>query len=136
MRDNDCGAIPLTEADSDEIVGIVTDRDLVVRGLAEHQPGSAPVSLFMTPSPASCSASDDLRDVERIMTDKQVRRVPVVDASGRCVGIISQADIALAAGAKGEVTDHEVAIVVERISEPRSDRERELTFESEQYLGG
>ena len=52
------------------------------------------------------------------MTDLQVRRVPIVDADGRCVGIVAQADIALAAKNGGDVTDREVARVVQKVSEP------------------
>ena len=52
------------------------------------------------------------------MTAQQVRRVPIVDANDRCIGIVSQADIARAALSDDRITDREVAIVVERISEP------------------
>lgn len=117
MLANDCGSIPIV--DDGCIVGIVTDRDLAVRGLASGKGADTPVRDLMTAGPCCCSSSDDLKDVERTMADRQVRRVPVVDADGCCVGIIAQADLARAAVEDRRVSEHEVAVVVERISEPR-----------------
>lgn len=117
MRDNDCGAVPIV-ADG-RIVGIVTDRDLAVRALAEGKGADTKVGAVITRNPLCCRADDDVHDVERVMADNQVRRVPVVDADGACVGIVSQADLARAAKDGQRVTEHEVALVVERISEPR-----------------
>jgi CBS domain-containing protein len=116
MRDNDCGSIPVVD-DSGCVVGIVTDRDLAIRALAEDKGPKTKVKDLMSTSPCCCAVDDDLDDVERMMADNQVRRVPIVDASGCCVGIIAQADLALAAE-RARVTEHEVAIVVEKISEP------------------
>ncbi len=115
MRDNDCGSVPVVD-DSGHLLGIVTDRDLAVRGFAESKKGTTRVRELMTPSPCCCEANDDVRDVERMMTDYQVRRVPIVDSAGCCVGIIAQADLALAAE-HARVSEREVAIVVEKISE-------------------
>lgn len=116
MRDNDCGSVPVVD-DAGCVVGIVTDRDLAVRGLAEGKGADTMVRDVMTVSPCCCGPGDDVRDVERTMADQQVRRIPIVDASGCCVGIIAQADLALAAE-RNRVSEHEVAIVVEKISEP------------------
>jgi CBS domain-containing protein len=116
MRDNDCGAVPVV--DHGRIVGIVTDRDLAVRALATGMDGSTLVADVMTTSPCCCAPDDDLRKVEKIMVDNQIRRVPVVDANGSCVGIIAQADIARAAADGQSVGEREIAIVVEAISEP------------------
>jgi len=115
MRDNDCGAVPIV--DNGRVVGIVTDRDLAVRGLAEGKGGDARVSEVMTPSPQCCSPNDEMREVEQIMAERQVRRIPIVDGDGRCVGIVSQADLARASK-NTSVSDREVAIVVEAISQP------------------
>ena len=124
MRDNDCGAVPVM--DDGRIVGIVTDRDLAVRALAEGKDGGARVGDVMTGSPSCCGPDDDLRKVEKIMTDHQIRRVPVVDANGACIGIIAQADLARAASDGQRVSEREIAIVVEAISEPsRRGRERD-----------
>ena len=116
MRDNDCGAVPVV--DDGRIVGIVTDRDLAVRALANGRDGATQVSEVMTNSPRCCSPEDDLRKVEKIMTDNQIRRIPVVDANGSCIGIIAQADLARAAADGQQVSEREIAIVVEAISEP------------------
>jgi CBS domain-containing protein len=117
MRDNDCGAVPIIE--NGRIVGIVTDRDLTVRALAEGKGADTKVSDVITADPHCCRADDDIRDVEKIMADNQIRRVPVVDAEGCCVGIVSQADLARAAADGKRLGDEEVAIVVEQISKPR-----------------
>jgi CBS domain-containing protein len=117
MRDNDCGAVPIVEGAS--LIGIVTDRDLVVRAIAAGHNLDAKVSDILTANPRCCDAAADISEVERIMTEHQVRRVPVIDVSGTCVGIVSQADLARAAARSGRVTDREVAIVVETISQPR-----------------
>lgn len=116
MRDNDCGAVPVVENGS--VVGIVTDRDLAVRGLAAGRGADTKVDDVLTRDPCCCSPDDDIHDVERIMADNQVRRVPVVDSEGCCVGIVAQADLARAALEGRRVSEQEVAIVVERISEP------------------
>ena len=116
MRDNDCGAIPVVENGC--VVGIVTDRDLAVRALADGKSADTKVGDVITRDVCCCSADDDVREVEKIMADNQVRRVPIVDADGCCVGIVAQADLARAARDGARVSEHEVAIVVEHISAP------------------
>jgi CBS domain-containing protein len=121
MRDKDCGAIPVVQGG--KVVGIITDRDLALRVLADGMSADTKVGDIITRNPQCCNAEDDVQLVQRVMADNQVRRVPVVDASGRCVGIVAQADLALAAEAE-KVSDHEVAIVVERISKPGRESSR------------
>jgi CBS domain-containing protein len=118
MRDRDVGVVPIVD-DGGRVVGIVTDRDLAVRGIAAGKDVNTKLSDLMTPM-ASCSfQDDDLRDVEQKMAELQVRRIPIVDAGGRCLGIISQADIARAASTSdGTVTEEEIALVIEQISQP------------------
>ena len=94
----------------------MTDR--AVRALADGKSADAKVGDVITRDVCCCSADDDVRKVERIMADNQVRRVPIVDADGCCVGIVSQADLARAALNGGRISEHEVAIVVEHISAP------------------
>jgi predicted transcriptional regulator len=115
MRDRDCGSLPVSDV-TGKIVGIITDRDLAVRGLAEELGSDALVSKLMTLFPHCCGVDDDVQAVERLMADRKVRRVPVVDENQRCVGIIAQADLARAAAHKAAVTDREIAVVVQRIS--------------------
>jgi CBS domain-containing protein len=121
MDMNDCGCIPVVERQSGSVVGVVTDRDIAVRGVGQHRPADTRVADVMTESPFCCHADNDLREVEQMMADYQVRRVPVIDDTGACVGIVAQADLARAAERGSEVSDQEVAHVVERISEPARD---------------
>lgn len=116
MRDKDVGVIPIVD-DARRVIGIVTDRDLAIRGIAAGKGPDTRLSDVMTSSVHCCSQDDDLRDVERKMAELQVRRICIVDAGGRCMGIISQADIALAAR-DSAVTEQEIALVVEQISQP------------------
>ena len=120
MREHDCGAIPVVD-ESGCVVGMITDRDLAIRALADGKDGDTKVGEIMTSSPCCASVDDNVRDIERLMSENQVRRVPIVDASGCCVGIVSQADLARAAE-RDKVTEHEVALVVEAISEPSAFR--------------
>ena len=117
MRDKDCGVVPIID-DARRVIGIVTDRDLAIRAIAAGKTPDTKLSELMTPMAKVCSADDDLRDVERKMAELQVRRIPIVDAGGRCLGIISQADIARAASTDNSVSEQEIALVLEQISEP------------------
>ena len=112
MQDMDCGSLPVVDA-AGKIVGVVTDRDLAIRGIAHGLGPDTAVAKLMTLFPYSCGPDDDVQVAER-----KVRRVPVVDENQRCLGIIAQADLARAASKRASVTDREVAVVVERISSP------------------
>ena len=117
MRDHDCGAVPII--DNGRLVGIVTDRDLTVRALASGLDGESSIADVVTREPSSCSVDAELSEVERVMSDQQVRRVPIVDADKRVVGIVSQADLARALVDGRDISEHEVALVMERVSMPR-----------------
>ena len=117
MRDRDCGCVPIVD-DAGSVIGIVTDRDLAVRAIALGKDSNTSLKELMTPEAASCGPDDDLRDVEQKMAELQIRRIPIVDTSGRCLGIISQADIARASATDSPVTEQEIALVVEKISQP------------------
>jgi CBS domain-containing protein len=116
MRDRDCGCVPIIDQSTAKLLGMVTDRDLAVRGVAIGASPDTRIGDLMTASPLCCTEMDHLDKVERLMSIHQVRRMPVVDADGCCVGIIAQADLARAAQDGRRVTEHELAIVVERIS--------------------
>jgi CBS domain-containing protein len=119
MRDNDCGSIPVVDdIKTRRLVGIVTDRDLAVRGLARGRGPDAGVRELMTDDPVACVPEDKVEDVRQVMVEKLVRRVPVVDEDGVLVGIVAQADIARVEGA---ASDREVGRIIEAISEPRTD---------------
>lgn len=130
MRDRDCGCVPIVD-DAGTVVGIVTDRDLAVRGIATGKESTTKLIDLMTVSASCCGADDDLRDVEQKMAELQIRRIPIVDASGRCLGIISQADIARASATDSPVTEQEIALVVEKISQPPSKGPRRTPVESQ-----
>ena len=119
MREHDCGCVPVIDGDSMRVVGVVTDRDIACRCVAEGGGPDTVVEEIMTKDPHCCHPEDDIAAVEQIMVVGQVRRVPVVDGEGRCIGMISQADLALSDRA---ATDSEIGRVVERISEPAGPR--------------
>ena len=117
MKEHDCGLIPVVESqDSRRLVGVVTDRDLALRALGEGKGADTKVAKVMSRDPNCASPDTDVSEVERIMSERQVRRVPVVDSEGRLAGIVAQADLALSDDAG--VSDREVARTVERISQP------------------
>jgi CBS domain-containing protein len=115
MRERDCGCIPVVEAESRRLVGVVTDRDIACRCVAEGKGAETPIKEIMTKDPQCCHPEDDVAAIEQIMMQAMVRRVPVVDANGNCLGMVAQADLALHTEA---VTESEIGRVVERISEP------------------
>ena len=92
MSDTDVGALPV--ASGDRLVGMVTDRDIAVRGIAIGKGPDATVGEVMTHEVLYCREDDDVADVAENMADIQVRRLPVVNEDKRLVGIVSLADIA------------------------------------------
>lgn len=101
MAQGDIGALPVVEAG--KIVGIVTDRDLAVRGLASGLEGSAPLSTVMSADVATCREDDDLASLLGKMGEQQIRRMPVCSDAGGLVGIVSLGDAARFDGDREEV---------------------------------
>ena len=119
MAEHDCGCIPVvTATDHRELVGVVTDRDIAIRAVAEGRPASTPVGEIMTQNPDCVTPDDDLERVEKLMADRQIRRVVVFDDTGECVGIIAQADLARAAKRRNDPSPKEMVDVLEKISQP------------------
>ena len=119
MAEHDCGCIPVvTAADQRVLVGVVTDRDIAIRAVAEGRPGTTPIGEIMTQNPDCVNPNDDIEQVEKLMADRQIRRVVVVDDTGECVGIIAQADLARASKRSSEPTPKEMVDVLEKISQP------------------
>ena len=102
MCENNVGSIPVvTDLNSKKLTGIVTDRDLCCTIIAQGLDSkSTKIRPFVHNSPVSCRADDDLAGCERAMQQHQIRRIPVVDDQGRCIGIVAQADVALAVDAQ------------------------------------
>jgi len=98
MADCDCGALPVGE--NDRLVGMITDRDIVVRALAKGKDGKCKVRDVMSEDVKYCFDDDDLSSVAHNMGDIQVRRLPVVDHDKRLVGIVALGDIANTEGIK------------------------------------
>jgi CBS domain-containing protein len=92
MLSEDVGSLPVV--DGDEVVGMITDRDVVLQVVAKDlDPNKVPVSTVCSESPVTARADDSLDDALAKMAKEQVRRLPVV-SDGRLVGILAQADIA------------------------------------------
>ncbi|WP_226034605.1 CBS domain-containing protein [Aquibacillus saliphilus] len=113
MKDKDVGSIPICSSDK-ELLGMVTDRDLVIRGYANDKQGTANIKDVMSDQLFSVSADATVQEASSLMAEKQIRRLPIVD-NGKLIGIVSLGDLALeeqsndAAGHALEdisVTDH------------------------------
>jgi len=110
LKTQDVGSVPVVDGHATKkLVGIVTDRDIVVKLIAENRDlRSSRVSDVMSPDPATCSPDDNLEDALSLMSERQVRRIPIVDANHRVVGIFAQADVATRAASPkkaGEVLE-------------------------------
>jgi CBS domain-containing protein len=114
MKQEDCGSIPVVEGG--RLIGIVTDRDIVVRGIAAGaDPKTQRVNKIMSSDPVTVGPDDDITDAEKKMADRQIRRLPVVE-NGRLVGLIVTAQIARAGN------DRAVGETIKEISESRDGR--------------
>jgi CBS domain-containing protein len=92
MRAEDIGAIPVGE--NDRLIGMITDRDIVIRCVAEdRQPSQCLVREAMSKKVCYCFEDDELEAAAHIMADHQVRRLPVLNHNKRLVGVISLADL-------------------------------------------
>lgn len=92
MLDEDVGVLPV--ANADRMVGMITDRDIVVRAVARGLNPDTPVKNVMSQEVLYCFEDQDVDDVAQNMSDLQVRRLPVVDRRKRLVGIVSTGDFA------------------------------------------
>jgi CBS domain-containing protein len=115
MRADNIGSLPVGE--NDQLIGMVTDRDIVVRAVAEERsPGNTTVREVMSEGLCYCFEDDDVEQAAQVMVQHQVRRLPVVDRNKRLVGVVALADL-------GRSEDEPAKDALKGISEP-TDKER------------
>ena len=114
MRRNDVGPVlVVSDHQENRLVGIVTDRDLALKVIADgRDPHTTRVDEVMTLQPISCREDESTQKALQLMADHQVRRIPIIDADARLVGIVAQADVARTED------EEDVGRMVEQISEP------------------
>jgi CBS domain-containing protein len=117
LRDQNIGSVPVVaDKETRKLIGMITDRDIccaiVANGLDAKK---TTISKFVTADPVSCRDGENVENVERLMQEHQIRRVPIVDGQGACIGIVSQADLALK-----EKRPEKVSKTVSEISKPAS----------------
>jgi CBS domain-containing protein len=113
MKRDNVGAVPVVEGGQGRLIGLVTDRDIAIRCVADGRDGSCEVREVMSQGELHTCGPDD--EVEQIMTTmgrEQVRRIPIVDERGTLLGIVAQADIVRKAN------DKKAEDTVEKISQP------------------
>ena len=120
MVENDCGCIPVVENEgSMKPVGVVTDRDITCRCVAE---GKNPLDMtageVMSSPVVTVDQEESVDDCCALMEENQIRRVPVVDSRGGCCGMVAQADLAL------KTEEQKMAEVVQEVSRPASTASR------------
>ncbi len=115
MKKEDVGIVPVVESSGDRrLVGLVTDRDIAIRCVADGKDGSCRVRDVMSAGDlATARPNDDVNDVMSVMGREQVRRIPIVDERGSLVGIVAQADVARKARDGSQVSE-----TVQDISRP------------------
>lgn len=115
MKELDIGALPVCE--NDQLVGMVTDRDIAIRSVAEgHNPRVEHVRDIMTPELVYCFEDQDTEEAARLMRERQIRRLPVLNRDKRLVGIVSLGDLAM------ETSNQACGKTLEAISEAPPNR--------------
>lgn len=109
MKELNVGAIPIV--DQEKIVGMITDRDIVVRGVAEKHPGSTKVEDIMSNNLVTVSPDSTSKEAAKLMAEHQIRRLPVVEGD-KLIGIVSLGDFAIR-----ELTDDQAKVALTEISE-------------------
>ena len=110
MVHNDCGEIPIVDA-KDQVVGVITDRDIVCRVVAAGKnPSAHTAQQYMSQPVITVQMDAPLDEIVSVMERHQIRRLPVVDEDGCCAGIVAQADVAWTGGQR------EVATLVREVS--------------------
>ncbi len=112
MKSLEVGALPVWE--NDKLIGMITDRDITIRGVAdEKNPSSTSVKEIMTSDVCCCFEDDDIHKAARLMEEKSIHRLLVVNSANEPVGFVSLSDFAVKSH-----DEHLTCEVLERISEP------------------
>lgn len=93
MKELNVGSMPVCD-DATKVVGIVTDRDIVVRGLSKNTLNNSPVSNIMTRKPVTVTPETSVKEASKLMSEHQIRRLPVIE-EGKLVGIVAIGDLAV-----------------------------------------
>ena len=120
MWEFDCGIVPIV-GDDGRVIGVVTDRDICMAAYTQGKPLSGiDVTSAMAKDVVACHETDEVETAEHLMRDSRIRRLPVLDAENRLVGIVSMNDIArLAVHAKNSGTYRGLVQTLAAVSEPR-----------------
>ena len=110
MKELNVGAIPFVE--NGQVMGMITDRDLVIRGIAERKPNSQKVTDVMSDHLVTVSPDMSVEEASQLMAQNQVRRLPVVQ-NGQLVGIVALGDLAT-----NKYSDQKAGVALAEISEP------------------
>ena len=97
LREQNIGSLPVVaDHDSRRLIGMITDRDLCCTVIADGlDPRKTAIEKFVTANPVSCRDGENVEHCDRLMQEHQIRRIPIVDGEGRCIGIVAQAGLAL-----------------------------------------
>lgn len=116
MLSEDAGSMPVS--DGDRLIGMITDRDIAIRGVARGYGPDTPISELMTDDIICVREDDDVEDVAIKMSEAQVRRLPVIDDNERLCGIVSLGDLAR------EAHDESAHQALEGVSEPGGEHQQ------------
>jgi CBS domain-containing protein len=123
MKTLEVGVLPVSTGD--RLVGMLTDRDIALRVVAEdHDPATTPVCQVMTPESVSCFEDQDVTEAARVMEERRIRRLPVLNRQHQLVGLVSLDDVATRTGdpeLAGEVLRHAAETAHSRRSESGKD---------------
>jgi len=130
MWEHDCGCLPVCSGNGEpRVIGMLTDRDICMAALFQHKPlRDLKVADAMSDDIRVCEIDDRPEDVELLMREQKIRRVPVIDDSGALIGIVSLADLARAARGRptsrkqGSVSERDVGHTLAAICEPGAQR--------------
>lgn len=111
MKELNVGAIPIIDDGNEKLLGMITDRDLVIRGIAEKKAASNQVTNVMSEELITCEPNTTLEEASELMAAHQIRRLPVVE-NGQLIGIVSLGDLAT-----HKMSDKRAGVALSEISE-------------------